>query len=78
MLQDLAAKLEELEDMRKSRDSAAAMTAKEKETVQQLTTEIMALNSEQVCGSTQCYGCCHEMSLRSRLSSGIRCSCRKL
>ncbi len=52
MLQDLAAKLEELNDMRKSRDSAAAMTVKEKETVEQLSTEITALKSKQVCCST--------------------------
>ena len=38
--------------MRESRDSAAAMTAKEKETVAQLTAEILALNFQQVCCST--------------------------
>ena len=52
LLQDLAARLEELEDIRKSRDSAAAMTVKEKETVDRLTAEIAALNFKQVSCST--------------------------
>ena len=48
-MQELTAKCEELEKMRKGWDAAAASAAKEKETVKKLHADIASVQAEKVC-----------------------------
>ena len=47
-MQDLAAKSDELEEMRNAKETAAAATAMEKKTVNKLQADIISLQSEKV------------------------------